>query len=195
MITGGLPASRLGFEPSTRRFDSYTRPDSPLCGSAGRPSTGSSHENSRPSMRSGQYAYRSQASGALAHTGLDRVLFSRNRRIVDDVIAAIHEGRSPILLTERKDHLEYFAEQLRGFVRHLIVLQGGMTAKERSRSASQLASIPDTAEWPVLATGRYIGEGFDDPRLDTLFLAEMHVDPVQRPPSSKSSGQNRSPDL
>jgi hypothetical protein len=71
---------------------------------------------------------RSQASGALAHTGLDRVLFSRNRRIVDDVIAAIHEGRSPILLAECKDHLEYFAEQLRGFVRHLVVLQGGMTA-------------------------------------------------------------------
>jgi len=79
-------------------------------------------------MRPGQYAYRSQASGALAHTGLDRVLFSRNRRIVDDVIAAIHEGRSPILLAECKDHLEYFAEQLRGFVRHLVVLQGGMTA-------------------------------------------------------------------
>ena len=96
---------------------------------------------------------------------------ARNRRIVDDVIAAIHEGRSPILLTERKDHLEYFADRLRGFVRHLVVLQGGMTAKERSRSAGQLASIPDTAERLVLATGRYIGEGFDDARLDTLFLA------------------------
>jgi hypothetical protein len=53
---------------------------------------------------------------------------ARNRRIVDDVIAVIHEGRSPILLTERKDHLEYFTEQLRGFVRNLVVLQGGMTA-------------------------------------------------------------------
>ena len=50
---------------------------------------------------------------------------ARNRRIVEDVIAAIHEGRSPILLTERKDHLEYLAEQLRGFVRHIVVLRGG----------------------------------------------------------------------
>ena len=96
---------------------------------------------------------------------------ARNARILDDVIAAIHEGRSPILLTERKDHLEYFADRLREFVKHLVVLKGGMTAKERRGSAERLASIPDTAERLVLATGRYVGEGFDDARLDTLFLA------------------------
>lgn len=96
---------------------------------------------------------------------------ARNQRIIDDVIAAIQEVRSPILLTERKDHLEYFAEQLRPLVRHLVVLQGGMSAKERRGSADQLSSIPITAERVVLATGRYIGEGFDDARLDTLFLA------------------------
>jgi superfamily II DNA or RNA helicase len=56
-------------------------------------------------------------------------------------------------------------------VRNLIVLQGGMTAKARRSSVDQLASIPDTEERLVLATGRYIGEGFDDARLDTLFLA------------------------
>jgi superfamily II DNA or RNA helicase len=96
---------------------------------------------------------------------------ARNTDIINDVISAIQEGRSPILLTERKDHLEYFAERLRGFVRHLIVLQGGMTTRARNRSVEQLASIPDAAERLVLATGRYIGEGFDDARLDTLFLA------------------------
>jgi superfamily II DNA or RNA helicase len=95
----------------------------------------------------------------------------RNRLILDDVIAALEEGRSPILLTERKDHLQYFEQRLRGMVRHLIVLQGGMTAKERRGSADQLASIADSAERLLLATGRYIGEGFDDARLDTLFLA------------------------
>jgi len=86
-------------------------------------------------------------------------------------MAAIQEGRSPILLTERKDHLEYFAERLRPIVRHLVVLQGGMTAKERRSSTDQLASIPSAAERVVIAIGRYIGEGFDDARLDTLFLA------------------------
>lgn len=96
---------------------------------------------------------------------------TRNQRIVVDVVSAIQEGRSPILLTERKDHLDYFAERLRPIVRHVVVLQGGMSAKERRGSADQLASIPSMAERVVLATGRYIGEGFDDPRLDTLFLA------------------------
>ncbi|MGH8241948.1 MAG: TOTE conflict system archaeo-eukaryotic primase domain-containing protein [Steroidobacteraceae bacterium] len=96
---------------------------------------------------------------------------ARNTRIVEDVIAAVHEGRSPILLTERTDHLENLAERLHGFVRHIVVLQGGMTAKERQHAADQLTSIPDTVERLILATGRYIGEGFDDSRLDTLFLA------------------------
>jgi superfamily II DNA or RNA helicase len=96
---------------------------------------------------------------------------ARNERIVADVMAAIEEGRSPILLTERKDHLEYFAERLRPIVRNLVVLQGGMTARERRGSAEQLASIPDRAERLVLAIGRFAGEGFDDARLDMPFLA------------------------
>jgi superfamily II DNA or RNA helicase len=95
----------------------------------------------------------------------------RNKLIVDDVIRAVADGASPILLTERRDHLEYFAERLRGFVRHLVVLQGGMTSRQRQDTGIQLADVPDGEERLVLATGRYIGEGFDDPRLDTLFLA------------------------
>ncbi len=96
---------------------------------------------------------------------------ARNRLILDDVLHALSEGRSPILLTERRDHLEYFAGQVRGFVRHLVVLQGGMTAKERRELGARLAAVPEGEERLVLATGRYIGEGFDDARLDTLFLA------------------------
>jgi superfamily II DNA or RNA helicase len=87
------------------------------------------------------------------------------------VIAVMQEGRSPIVLTERKDHLQYLVGELRGFVRHIVVLQGGMSGQERRRSLDQLASIPDSTERLILATGRYIGEGFDDARLDTLFLA------------------------
>ncbi len=96
---------------------------------------------------------------------------ARNRLILDDVILALHEGRTPIVLTERRDHLDFLAERLRRFARHLVVLHGGMTAKERSEVTAHLAAIPDHDERLVLATGRYIGEGFDDARLDTLFLA------------------------
>jgi superfamily II DNA or RNA helicase len=95
----------------------------------------------------------------------------RNNLIFDDVLQALEEGRSPILLTERKEHLEYFADRLRKFTRNLIVLQGGRSAKRRRDDLSRLAAIPDDEERLVLATGRYIGEGFDDARLDTLFLA------------------------
>ena len=88
------------------------------------------------------------------------------------MIASLEEGRSPILLTERKDHLEYFAERLREFARHLVVLARRHDRARRGRPRrSQLAAIPDDEERLVLATGRYIGEGFDDARLDTLFLA------------------------
>ncbi len=96
---------------------------------------------------------------------------ARNAMIVDNVIGALAEGRSPILLTERRDHLEYFASKLGPFARHLVVLQGGMGAKAGREVRDRLAAIPAAEERLLLATGRYIGEDFDDPRLDTLFLA------------------------
>ncbi len=96
---------------------------------------------------------------------------ARNTLILDDVIEALEQRRSPILLTERTDHLEYFESQLRGVARNLLVLRGGMGRRQLRAVMQQLASIPPTEERLVLATGRFIGEGFDDARLDTLFLA------------------------
>jgi superfamily II DNA or RNA helicase len=95
----------------------------------------------------------------------------RNELVLNDAIACLEEGRSPMVLTERRDHLDYFAERLRKFTRHLVVLHGGMTARARKAVKDQLRAIPSGEERLVLATGRYIGEGFDDPRLDTLLLA------------------------
>ncbi len=94
----------------------------------------------------------------------------RNRLICDDVIRAVREARSPLVLTERNRHLEALAERLSGSVRHLVVLRGGMGRKETEALAERLARIPYDEERVLLATGRYIGEGFDDPRLDTLFV-------------------------
>jgi superfamily II DNA or RNA helicase len=96
---------------------------------------------------------------------------SRNDMILDDVSQALEEGRSPVLLTERRDHIEHFAERLHDRVRHLVILRGGMGAKQRREVSEQLANIPAGEERLLLATGRFLGEGFDDARLDTLFLA------------------------
>jgi hypothetical protein len=95
----------------------------------------------------------------------------RNHLILEDVRSALVAGRSPILLTERKDHLELLVAGLQSAARHVIILRGGMTPTERRAAAATLASIPDGESRLLIATGRYIGEGFDDARLDTLFLA------------------------
>jgi len=96
---------------------------------------------------------------------------ARNKFILDDIIKFVGEGRSPILLTERREHLEYFSSQLTKVVKNVIVLRGGMGIKQRRAIAEQLAAISESEERILLATGRYIGEGFDDARLDTLLLA------------------------
>lgn len=96
---------------------------------------------------------------------------ARNAMILNDVVRALEEGRSPLILTERKEHLVYFANRLERVARHLVVLQGGQGAKADREARAKLVAIPANEERLLLATGRYIGEGFDDARLDTLFLA------------------------
>jgi len=94
----------------------------------------------------------------------------RNNVILDDVVAAVEQGRSPVVITERKEHLEFLAGELSKAIRNVIVLKGGMSARQRKATAEELAAIPDEEERVIVATGRYLGEGFDDARLDTLFL-------------------------
>lgn len=94
----------------------------------------------------------------------------RNRLICEDIVHAVRDGRSPIVLTERNRHVDCLAGMLSPQVRRLIVLRGGMRKKEADAVTAQLAAVPEEEERVLLATGRYIGEGFDDARLDTLFL-------------------------
>ena len=95
---------------------------------------------------------------------------ARNDLIFDDILAALDAGRSPVVITERKDHLALLAERLAKFARNVVVLRGGMGARQRREVAGALETIPDGEERVLVATGRYLGEGFDDARLDTLFL-------------------------
>ncbi len=94
----------------------------------------------------------------------------RNAMIRDDVTAALREGRSPLVLTERTEHIEILAELIRPHTPHLIVLQGGMARKSLHEAIAQLAAVPENESRVVIATGKFVGEGFDDSRLDTLFL-------------------------
>ena len=94
----------------------------------------------------------------------------RNDLIFDDILAALDAGRSPLLITERKEHLVYFADRLSRFAKNIVTLHGGMGAKQRLQRMTTLQRIPHGTERVLIATGRYLGEGFDDARLDTLFL-------------------------
>jgi superfamily II DNA or RNA helicase len=94
---------------------------------------------------------------------------ARNDIIFDDVLNALEQKRSPLVLTERRDHLDYLKARFLRFVRNVVVLRGGMSAAER-QAAEDALRVSDDQERLILATGRYIGEGFDDQRLDTLFL-------------------------
>ncbi len=94
----------------------------------------------------------------------------RNEMIVEDILQAISEGRFPLILTERKEHLGVLAKMLEGKVENLAVLHGGIKLKRRKEVLEMLQEANDESGKAILATGSYIGEGFDEPRLDTLFI-------------------------
>jgi superfamily II DNA or RNA helicase len=95
----------------------------------------------------------------------------RTDLIVADVVCAIEAGRFPLLLTERTDHLQLLLERLMRKVPNVFVMKGGMGKKQRESIVSKIISVPEDQRRVIIVTGRYIGEGFDDALLDTLFLA------------------------
>lgn len=95
----------------------------------------------------------------------------RNSLILKDLAVVLEQGRSPIVLTERKRHAEYLARRIGSCTRNVLLLRGGMGEKHRRQVMQRLEDVPDSQERVLIATGRYIGEGFDDARLDTLLLA------------------------
>ena len=94
----------------------------------------------------------------------------RNTMIAEDVMESIYNGRFPALLTERREHLEYFREIFKDRIDNLIVFKGGMGKKQLVAAQEKLNDLSEGKSSLILATGRYLGEGFDQPRLDTLFL-------------------------
>ena len=90
----------------------------------------------------------------------------RTERIISDVLVSVKQSKHPLVLTERREHAETINVKLQERGIDSVVLKGAMRASERKAIEERLP----TAQ-VVVATGKYVGEGFDLPRLDTLLLA------------------------
>jgi len=95
----------------------------------------------------------------------------RNQQIIDDVVKCYEDGRNCVVLTQRTAHVKLLAKKLGERIPDVISLTGGMGAKTTREMLHRIAGIPSDKQLTLVATGKFIGEGFDEPRLDTLFLA------------------------
>ena len=95
----------------------------------------------------------------------------RNDLIVKDICKVVDSGRTPIILTNRTSHVTLLAEKLRTTIPNVITLTGSGTTKDKREALRRLQTISPSDPLVIVATGKYVGEGFDYPRLDTLFLA------------------------
>lgn len=119
-------------------------------------------------------SYRPITEDKQSFTALSQLLAEsemRNSLIVDDVSNAIMSGRTPIILTSRTSHVELLAGMLESHIATVIRLTGKGTSKHKREVLQKLQNIPQDVPLVIVATGKYVGEGFDYPRLDTLFLA------------------------
>lgn len=110
--------------------------------------------------------------GAIA--GIHRALAAddaRNEQILTDVLEAHGRGRHCLVLAQRTAHVDHFAARISEHGLQPVVLKGGMGARARAATNERLTPAPDGPPLLVVATGHFIGEGFDCPALDTLFLA------------------------
>lgn len=96
---------------------------------------------------------------------------TRNQLIVDDVVKGYGNSRNSLVLTERTAHVELIVKRLSEKIPDVIGLTGSMSNNEKESVLNQIHSTPPNKPLVLVATGKYIGEGFDEPRLDTLFLA------------------------
>ncbi|KAA3655881.1 MAG: helicase, partial [Calditrichaeota bacterium] len=96
---------------------------------------------------------------------------ARNQLIINDAVQSVKDGRHPIILTQRTAHVESLARALRKVLPTVIALTGSMPAKARKEALQSLMRLSAKSQAVIVATGKFVGEGFDEPRLDTLLLA------------------------
>lgn len=122
----------------------------------------------------------------------------RTTQVITDVTAALERGRHCLVLTQWTAHVERFAEELRRRGLDPVVLRGGMSATARRSALARLQPPVDGSSLLVVATGPFVGEGFDCPALDALFLAApiafkgrlvQYVGRVLRPHPGKTTAE------
>ena len=94
----------------------------------------------------------------------------RNQQIINDVIDCIENGRTPLVLSRYKEHAALLYERLKDKADHVFLLQGGGNRKEKDKARQKMRSVPENETVILVAIDKYIGEGFNFPRLDTLML-------------------------
>lgn len=147
-------------------------------------------------MQCGPIRYKSDAKAQMARQSFGRVLIprftpfrstqeksvlqymgdlagdrARNELIVRDAISELGEGRTPIILTKLRDHVTTLARMLEPYCKNVVQLVGSVGAKEKREAMQRLRDIPPQEPLVVVAIGKYVGEGFNYPRLDSLLIA------------------------
>ena len=95
----------------------------------------------------------------------------RDDLIVEDIKECVSEGRTPVVLSRYKEHSEKLYERLKNYANHVFLMTGNNSKKEHRKILEQLHEVDEKETLILVATGSLIGEGFDYPRLDTLFMA------------------------
>lgn len=95
----------------------------------------------------------------------------RDEQIVEDVKNCVSAGRTPVVLSRYKDHSEKLYERLKDYADHVFLMTGNNSKKEHKKILEQMHQVYKAESLILIATGSLVGEGFDFPRLDTLFMA------------------------
>ena len=95
----------------------------------------------------------------------------RDEQIIEDVKICVSTGRTPVVLSRYKDHSEKLYEHLKNYADHVFLMTGNNSKKEHRKILEQMHNVAKDESLILIATGSLVGEGFDFPRLDTLFMA------------------------
>lgn len=95
----------------------------------------------------------------------------RDEQITRDVVECVQAGRTPVILTKYVDHAKKLSARLEEYADRLILLTGANGTKVRRAQVEKLNNVDDAESLIIVGTGSLLGEGFDYPRLDTLFMA------------------------